>query len=198
MLMMIIPNLIFSQKAELVYQVDKTDKVVSDLKIIGDKLYFSSGGHYYPKGAWCGNSNIIKSYHPKAYYFDFGTSKPKEIILEKLDSNFISRSLFFNMGEGKLVIVKEDQVGYGEMYLTDLNLSSIEKVNKINGDTPASIYRPQRIGDKLFFNANDPRGKRQLWFTDGTMEGTSPFYNDTIPYMISTPRPFKDGLVFMG
>ncbi|MCB0538768.1 MAG: hypothetical protein KDE33_14730 [Bacteroidetes bacterium] len=197
-LLIILPNLILSQKTELVYQVDKADKVVSDLKTIGNKLYFSSGGYYYPKGAWCGNSHITKSYHPKAYYFDFETNKPKEIILEKLDSNFISWSSFYNMGEDRLIIVKEDQIGYGEMYLTNSNLSSIEKVNKINGDTPASIYRAQRIGDKLFFNANDPRGKRQLWFTDGTMEGTRPFYNDTIPYMISTPTPFKNGLVFMG
>jgi ELWxxDGT repeat protein len=195
-LLMMIPNLILSQEATLVYQVDKEDQVISDLTTIGDKLYFSSGGHYYPKGAWCGNSHITKTYHPKAYYFDFKTNKPKEVILEKLDTNFISRSSFYNMGEDKLVIVKEDR--YGEIYLTNTNLSSIEKVNKINGDAPASIYRTQRIGDKLFFNADDPRGKRQLWFTDGTMEGTRPFYNDTIPYMISTPTPFKDGLVFMG
>lgn len=160
--MIILPNLILSQKTELVYQVDKADKVVSDLKTIGNKLYFSSGGYYYPKGAWCGNSHITKSYHPKAYYFDFETNKPKEIILEKLDSNFISWSSFYNMGEDRLIIVKEDQIGYGEMYLTNSNLSSIEKVNKINGDTPASIYRAQRIGDKLFFNANDPRGKKAI------------------------------------
>lgn len=197
-LMMIIPHLILSQRVELIYQVDKEDKVISDLKKIGDKLYFSSGGHYFPIGAWCGNSHITKSYHPKAYYFDFEASSPREVLIEKLDTNFISRSTFYKVGDDRLAIVKEEEIGYGEMYLTNSNLNPIEKVTKINGDNPASIYRTQRIGDKIFFNANDPRGKRQLWFTDGTMEGTRPFYNDSIPYMISTPTPFKDGLVFMG
>ncbi len=194
--LILFPVFLNGQKAVKIFQ-SETEKVVSDLKAIGGDLHFSSGGFYYQRGHSCGTPTPVKQYHPKDYFYQTEKEEVRALTLAKLDSNFINKASVFNLGGDKIIITASDYpIAYDDLYLTDHSLSEVIKVENEKLDNPPHVYRCQMVNDKMFFLANDVRGKRQLWSTDGTIEGTLPFYSAPIPYLVSSLVPFKDGLVF--
>ncbi|WP_341228624.1 ELWxxDGT repeat protein, partial [uncultured Arcticibacterium sp.] len=121
----------------------------SDFKIFNNALYFQAGGY--------SNKNLYKSDGTAG-----GTSLVKDIII---DDKMIELN-------GNLIISAYD-TGYNrELWKSDGTTGGTVLLKEINPTSSSGLTHLTKVGNQVFFVANDGINGKELWKTDGTTAGT--------------------------
>ena len=157
-----------TQAPILVAEFD-TNITVSDLKIIGGRLHFSAGGHYFPKNVHC-KVGMRKGYFPNDYFLDGEKNEIVKVELEGKDSNFLHWARAYPINDEKIILIEKFDCSNARMWMADKDLTKMELVNKFNSGGDDYVDRFQYFNEKLYLSVG--HNDYYLWETDGTEKGT--------------------------